>query len=291
MNQTKDVGITIAIFLVLVVAFYFLGYWLIFRLGQATPLMLSVGAASLVTCWIRKRRLSTLGLQATHATTLGLNYLLPLSIAFIAYLAIWILGFGDFYDAAFLADQKSAYNLSHWNDLAILGFHVALIATISFVVSLPSILGEEIGWRGFLVPELAKIMPFPAVALVSGFIWALFHWPLMLLGLYGNDVTPLPFQLITFSIFITATGVIMAYYRLKSGSVWPAVVYHASSNIFIQKLFTPITQTHAESAWYIDEFGIVLAVTATVVAIFFLRKGNAELAGSDSHSATDAGSQ
>lgn len=38
--------------------------------------------------------------------------------------------------------------------------------------------GEEIGWRGFLVPELAKGLPFTAVALVSGIIWAAWHYPI-----------------------------------------------------------------------------------------------------------------
>jgi uncharacterized protein len=37
--------------------------------------------------------------------------------------------------------------------------------------------GEEIGWRAFLVPELAKVLPFTGVALVSGLIWAAWHYP------------------------------------------------------------------------------------------------------------------
>ena len=44
----------------------------------------------------------------------------------------------------------------------------------------------------------------------------------------------------------------------------------------IQKLFTPITITNANSAWYIDELGAVIATVATGVAFYFLRKGNAE---------------
>mgnify|MGYP003627275045 FL=1 len=276
MKISKDTILTLATFLILVVAFYLVGYWLIYRMGQATPLMLSVGAATLVTCLLRKRKLSSLGWQWGEWKHHRAGYLLPLVIALISYLIIWVCGFGDFYNADFLSKQKESYNLGHWNDLAILLFHFGLIATISFIVSFPSILGEEIGWRGFLVPELAKTMSFTGVGLVSGFIWALFHWPLIILGLYGNDVTPLYYQLFVFSVFITATGVIMAYYRMKTNSLWPAVIYHASSNIFIQKLFTPITVTNTNSAWYIDEFGVVIAIVATCVALYFLRKGNAE---------------
>ncbi|MCY7295195.1 CPBP family intramembrane glutamic endopeptidase [Alteromonas sp. a30] len=280
MKQHSETLFTLITFLVLIVAFYFLGYWLIYRMGQATPLMLSVGAATITTCLIRKRKFSSLGWQWRSGQEGSkyqyINYLIPLLIALVSYLVIWLFGFGDVYNADFLSTLKDNYNLSHWNNLAILLLHIGIIATISFVVSLPSILGEEIGWRGFLVPELAKIMPFAGVALVSGLIWSLFHWPLIFLGLYGNDVTPLPYQLLVFSVFITSTGTIMAYFRLKTQSVWPAVFYHGSSNIFIQKLFTPITVTTTNSAWYIDEFGAVLAITATLVALYYLKKGNAE---------------
>lgn len=276
LKNSKDTTLTLATFFILVVAFYLLGYWLIYRMGQATPLMLSVGAATLVTCLLRKRKLSSLGWQWVKWKHQRTSYLLPLIIALISYLIIWACGFGEFYNAEFLSKKKESYNLSHWNDLSIFLFHFGLISTISFIVSLPSILGEEIGWRGFLVPELAKTMSFTGVGLVSGFVWALFHWPLIILGLYGNDVTPLYYQLLVFSVFITATGIIMAYFRMKTISLWPAVIYHASSNIFIQKLFTPITITNTDSAWYIDEFGAVMAIVATCVALYFLRKGNAE---------------
>lgn len=150
------------------------------------------------------------------------------------------------------------------------------MASISFIVSLPSILGEEMGWRGLLVPELSKTMSFTWVVLVSGLLWSMFHWPLILMGLYGNDVTSIYYQLFFFTVFITSAGTIMAYYRLKTGSVWTAVVYHASSNIFIQKVFTPITTQNANSSYFVDEFGAVISIVALCIAIVFWKKGVAE---------------
>ncbi len=276
MEKQKESILTLTTFLIMLVAFYFVGYWLIYRMGQATPLMLSVGAATLMTCFLRKRRVSELGWQWCSWNDLRVSYLLPFVIALVSYLLIWLLGFGDFYNDQFIASRKDTYNLANWNDLSVFIFHIGLVGIISFIVSLPSILGEELGWRGFLVPELAKLMSFKGVAITSGFVWALFHWPLIILGLYGNDVTPLLYQLGVFSLFITATGVILAYFRMKTRSVWPAVVYHASSNLFIQKVFTPVTIATDNSAWYIDEFGAVMAVVASCVAVYFLRKGSAE---------------
>ena len=276
MKTSKDTVLTLFTFLLFVVAFYVLGYWLIFRMGKATPLMLSVGLATLATCFLRKISLDSLGWSWGVWRNQWMSYLIPLSIALVAYLTIWIAGFGDFYNDEFLLKQKANYNLAGWNDVSIFLFHVALVASISFVVSLPSILGEEIGWRGLLVTELSKLMSFSGVALISGVAWSLWHWPLIIKGLYGNSTTPLYYQLFFFSLFIVSTSVIMTYLRMKSGSLWNAVIYHASSNIFIQKVFTPITLKNSDSAWYIDEFGAILPLVACCVAIYFWRKGVAE---------------
>ena len=61
--------------------------------------------------------------------------------------------------------------------------------------------GEEIGWRGFLVPELAKVLPFTGVALVSGLIWVSWHYPITAV-VYRNAGHNLWMQ----SIFIPLTS-------------------------------------------------------------------------------------
>lgn len=273
MNKTKDTYITVATFLALVIVFYFFGFWLIFRMGQATPLMLSVGAATVVTCLIRKKSLDELGWKWGSWKIQWQSYLIPFFIALVAYLIIWSFGTGELYNSEFLADKKESYNLSDWNDINIFLFHLVLVSSIGFLTSIPSILGEEMGWRGLLVPELSKVTSFTGVALISGMLWSAFHWPLIFLGLYGNEDTSIYYQLFFFTLFITSTGTIMAYIRLKTDSVWTAVMYHGASNIFIQKVFTPITITNESSSYYIDEFGAILALVATSVAVFFWRKG------------------
>lgn len=281
MKISRDTVLTLAVFFSFVVVFYLLGYWLIYRMGQATPLMLSVGAATIITCIIRKRSFASLGWCWSDWKYQWQSYFIPFAIALVSYLIIWSAGFGGLYNAEFLLEQKENYNLSHWNDASIFIFHFCLVATISFFVSLPSVLGEELGWRGLLVPELSKFMSFTGVALVSGVIWSVWHWPLIIMGLYGNDITPLYYQLFFFTLFIVSTSIIMTYLRLKTGSLWTAVVYHMSSNIFIQKVFTPIAVSTKDSSWYIDEFGAITAIVAFCVAVYFWRKGVAEFGTSE----------
>jgi membrane protease YdiL (CAAX protease family) len=252
------------------------GYWLIFRVGRATPIMLAVGVATLLTCLIRKRNLATLGWGWGSWKYQWLSYVLPLAIALVAYLIIWGAGWGGWYDSEFVIQQMKDYNLSNWSDAGIIAFHILLTATYSFVLLLPSVLGEEIGWRGFLVPELAKFMSFTNVALTSGLIWSVWHWPIMFMGFYGNDVTPLYYQLFCFTLLIVSWAVIMAYLRFKTNSLWTAVIFHMSGNVFLQKVFSPLTIENESSAWYMDEFGAVPALVAFVIAIYFWKKGKVE---------------
>ena len=276
MSQRRDSAITLSVFLALLIGGSAAGYWLIFRLESATPLMLSVGLAAIVTCLIRRRALDSLGWGWGDWKYQWLSYALPLGMITAAYLLIWGGGFAHWYDANFVLEQKQRYHLESWSNGAVIAFHFVVTATLSFLLLLPSVLGEELGWRGFLVPELSKWMPFTGVALLSGLLWAVWHWPLIFMGIYGNEGTPLYFQLLAFTLFIVANGFTLAYLRLKSNSLWTAVIFHMSSNVFLQKFFTPITAVNAESAWYMDEFGAAPALVALLVAGYFWRKGKAE---------------
>ena len=238
--------------------------------------MLSVGVATILTCLIRKRNLASLGWTWGSWKYQWVSYLLPLVIVFVAYLIIWIAGFGGWYNSEFVLQQMQDYNLVNWSATSLVIFHFFLTATYSFVLLLPSVLGEEMGWRGFLVPELAKFMSFTNVALTSGLIWSVWHWPMMLKGFYGNDVTPLYYQIFFFTLLMVSNSVIMTYLRFKTNSLWTAVIFHISGNVFLQKVFAPLTIDTDNSAWYVNEFGVVPAIVAFVVAVYFWNKGKAE---------------
>lgn len=284
LNRRRESAITLAVFLALLVGLSAGGYWLIFRLESATPLMMSVGLAAIFTCLIRKRDLASLGWGWGAWKYQWLGYALPLGMIAAAYLLIWGGGFGHWYDASFVLGKKQDYHLDSWSDSSVIAFHFVVTATLSFLLLLPSVLGEELGWRGFLVPELGKWMRFSGVALVSGLLWAAWHWPMIFMGIYGNKAAPLYFQLLMFTLFIVGNGFILAYLRLKSNSVWTAVIFHMSSNVFMQKFFTPMTAETARSAWYVDEFGVVPALVTLLVAGYFWHKGKTELASTNRNS-------
>jgi len=133
-------------------------------------------------------------------------------------------------------------------------------------------LGEEIGWRGFLVPELARAMPLGRVALVSGVIWASWHVPGLLFADY-NGGTPAWYSLLCFTVLVLGASFVFAWIRLRSGSVWPAAILHASHNLWIQGVFDPFTADTGRTAWIIGEFGAALALTGIVIGWLAWRAG------------------
>src|SRR4051794_37243034 len=114
-----------------------------------------------------------------------LGYLLPILYTLPVYAIVWITGLGAFnWDAL----QKTAASFG-WQNLPAsltLSLFVAITATVGLIPKLGRALGEEIGWRGFLVPELAKVLPFPMVGIVSGVMCSAYHYPVLLFGDYNN---------------------------------------------------------------------------------------------------------
>ncbi|GAA1693335.1 CPBP family intramembrane metalloprotease [Nonomuraea maheshkhaliensis] len=89
-------------------------------------------------------------------------------------------------------------------------------------------LGEEWGWRGWLAPRLTATNGVFAGLLMSGAIWGLWHAPLTLLGY--NYPRLGSWAALVFIGFCTLAGVLLGWLRLRTGSVWPAVVAHGSLN-------------------------------------------------------------
>ncbi|MEV0379868.1 CPBP family intramembrane glutamic endopeptidase [Nonomuraea sp. NPDC050643] len=90
------------------------------------------------------------------------------------------------------------------------------------------VLGEEWGWRGWLLPRLTSTNGMVAGLLMSGAIWGLWHAPLTLLGY--NYPRLGSWAALFFIGFCVLAGVLIGWLRLRTGSVWPAVVAHGSLN-------------------------------------------------------------
>lgn len=110
---------------------------------------------------------------------------------------------------------------------ALIAIQVAALPVAAFVNLIPA-LGEELGWRGWLLPRLMPLGTLPAL-LVSGVIWGLWHAPLILLG-YNYPDAPGWLGLTAMVGMCVVVGAVFGWLRLRSGSVWPAALAHAAFN-------------------------------------------------------------
>jgi membrane protease YdiL (CAAX protease family) len=199
-----------------------------------------------------------------------LAYLIPLAYALPVYLFVWLTGLGTFADRDFLDRTANDFGWQNFPPALTLLLFVLITATLGMVGKISRALGEEIGWRGFLVPELSKVVGFPGVGLISGLMWAVYHYPVLIFADY-NAGTPAWYGVICFTIMAVSGSFIMAWLTLRARSLWPAAILHASHNLFIQSIFTPLTKDTGLTKYIIDEFGIGLVITVTIGAVIVWR--------------------
>jgi CAAX protease family protein len=263
-------------YLLFVILFSSVFYFLILRAGSlgsggglyVRGLMWCPALAAFATLGLNRRSFSALGWR--WGSYQFQSWWIPLLYAAIAYVIVWTTGLGGFGNPEFVkrAGDTLGLHAPSWVSVTV---YVILISAFGLVGSLANALGEEIGWRGFLVPELARNFSFTTTAVISGVIWSLWHYPLLIWGDY-NAGTPAWYGTMCFTVMVIALSFIFAWMRLKSGSLWTGAMLHASHNLFVQAIFTPLTRNNGKTPWYIDEFGAVLPAVIVVFAIYFWRR-------------------
>ena len=231
-----------------------------------TGAMWSPGLAAFATKAFFRERIRDLPWSVGGAKYVWLGYLIPLAYALPLYLAVWVTGLGGFAEADFVKRTAEQFGWTNFPPALTLALFILLTATLGLVGKTSRALGEEIGWRGFLVPELSKVVGFTGVGVISGLMWAVYHFPVLLFADY-NAGTPAWYGLTCFTLMVVADSFILAWLTLRSGSLWPAAILHGSHNLFIQSIFTPLTRDTGSTNYIIDEFGIGLVITIAIGAI------------------------
>lgn len=253
-------------------------YYAILKLNPTSiyigALMMCPAIASFITLKILKRSISSLPWSLKNIKYLKLSYLLPIGYITISYILIWMFGLGNLGNQNTITEWSQELGLTEFNTSLTVLAMILLLAIVGVVKNIGSTLGEEIGWRGFFVFELRKILPFGSTSIISGLIWSIWHLPIIWLMYNGSG--QLIFHITAFTIMIVAISVIMTYYTFKSNSLWPAALFHSVHNIFIQKVFTPITTTNKASTFWVDEYGMMIPIVASIFAIVFWRKARKE---------------
>lgn len=115
-----------------------------------------------------------------------------------------------------------------------------ILIGLAFIVLSPLVLpvhifalGEEIGWRGYLLPILLKLTSTRKAVLLHGILWGLAHAPLIYFGFnYGSDYWGGPLTgILMMTLVCVVLGTWLAYVTVQTKSILPAVLLHGASNV------------------------------------------------------------
>ncbi len=100
------------------------------------------------------------------------------------------------------------------------------------VINIIPTMGEELGWRGYLLPKLRTLFSDRISLIISGAIWGLWHAPVIILGHnYGTNYKGYPFLgILMMVLFCISMGIIVGYFTIKINSVIPAAMVHSAIN-------------------------------------------------------------
>jgi membrane protease YdiL (CAAX protease family) len=274
LSERKETWKTIFLFLALVVV---LTSPLHYAIVNLYPSRIYVGAimwcpaiAAMITLKIKGRKISSLHWNWGNWKYIRWSYFIPALYGVITYILIWSFGFGGLANKEAITDwgkELGLFGIGTLNPTAITIIAIGLLGTIEVIRASATTLGEEIGWRGFFIYELRKVLSFTGVSVFSGLVWAAWHWPLLVY--YSNNVL---LEFITFFIVIISMSFIMAYYTFKSNSLWPAVLFHAVSNVYIQKIMPQLTIKIKGTEHWLGENGIMFAIVTCIFGIYYWRK-------------------
>ena len=229
------------------------------------------GFAALCTCLLLRIPVRTLGWGWPARRFLGLAYFLPLVYAAPVYLLTWLAIRGSFSLPSFEATMAGIYGLSDWPALGTFGVALPQLLTITVIGTAVWALGEELGWRGFLFPRLKAGVGFHGACLISGALWAAWHLPELIWADYNAGTNAL-YAIACFTVTVVAMAYIMGYLRVRTRSIWPCVLLHATHNTFVQGLFDPLTAPVGWAKYITTEFGVGLALSIVAAAVIILSK-------------------
>lgn len=271
MMSVRSARTGLAIFLGLTFPLSFLVEWLILRRAYNTTLLVLLlmwipGLVSLLLRAVRGEGFADISFEIwgwRGARACLASWLLPLGVGLLAYGAAWATGLAAFVPADRFGDPVPGPPVAAFLSL------VGGALTFGLVENAFSAAGEEIGWRGYMLPRLVEA-GVPRPVLVSGLIWCAWHLPLII----GLPRMPLADRLLGAALFIACVlpiAAVMAWTRFGTGSVWPAIVLHASWNSLILEAFDPSAQVASAVPW-LGETGILTAAVCAglVLGIFLL---------------------
>lgn len=153
------------------------------------------------------------------------TWLLTPVVAYIGAVLYFLLFPQNFTLSSQLAQEAGVQGADY---LVMLAQTIPLAVLINPLTGLLPCLGEELAWRGYLLPKFSCYGKIPAT-LITGLLWGLWHAPIVAMGFNYGEGHPVA-NILAMLVFCSVLGVIQGYLFFHTGSVWGPVVFHAAIN-------------------------------------------------------------
>lgn len=215
-----------------------------------------------------------IGWQLPQLRFLPIALAVPAAYALASYAMTWLAGLASFDAGAFTAEAIGALGFAAAPHTAATLYALLLIVggTLAFNIFA---LGEDIGYSGFLIPTLAASQGYTRTALLTGLIWSSMHYPQILLLKNFTLGTPPLFGLVGLTLSLTALCFVLTWLRQRTNSIWPAVLLHASHNVWFFLLLEPLTSSTPIKPYVSGEHGVItIALISLFAYVCWLRRGS-----------------
>lgn len=165
-------------------------------------------------------------------------------------------------------------------------YKVGIVGFPLYVLSAMFLLGEEWGWRGYLLPKLTTLYGIVPSTMFVAVIWTMWHFPLIIAETNGLG-TELPYTVIKdagllermillYFPLCLSMSMICSFLTLKSRSVIPSVTAHACYNSYVVETLTLVKKDVFDSSLVHFNvphyYSIMLFFLIGVVCMIHLRK-------------------
>ncbi len=113
---------------------------------------------------------------------------------------------------------------------------IPLAVMVNPLMGMIQCFGEELAWRGFLLPKLSEKFETQTAVILNGFIWGVWHIPIIAMGYNYGTKHPV-WGIFAMILLCIVLGIISSFLFYKTKSVWCPVIFHAAVNGI--DLYTP----------------------------------------------------
>lgn len=153
----------------------------------------------------------------------------------------------------FVTDFTGLVNYEQW-------FRALVVPQMIFIPLIS--IGEELGWRGYLQPQLRKQYSLVNASFIVGVIWALWHLP----GYFFNTGVVEGVSFIWFMAWVISGALLMGFLYERTKSVFMAILFHTSANASFNMILILPAESGSDLPFKL--FTVVAALSA--ILIFWL---------------------